>query len=162
MQMRIRPVQDSDATQIVSLSLRAWAPVFDSVLDTLGADLFERLQGDDWRLRQRKDVEDALADEGMTVWVADVSGQAVGFAAARLLEDDRSMGEISMVAVDPDHQRRGIGSALMNVAMEWIREAGVRVAVVETGGDVGHAPARRLYETAGFTPLPIVRYFKTL
>jgi hypothetical protein len=26
----------------------------------------------------------------------------------------------------------------------------------------GHAPARRLYERAGFTPVPLVRYFKTL
>ena len=97
----------------------------------------------------------------MTVWVADVDGQAVGFAAARL-EVDRSMGEVYMIAVDPDHQGSGIGSALMSVATEWIRDAGVPVAVVETGGDVGHAPARRLYDAAGFTPMPIVRYFKAL
>jgi ribosomal protein S18 acetylase RimI-like enzyme len=72
------------------------------------------------------------------------------------------MGEVYMIAVDPEHQGRGIGSALMSAATEWIRDAGVPVAVVETGGDVGHAPARRLYDAAGFTPMPIVRYFKAL
>ncbi|HJE58634.1 MAG TPA: hypothetical protein K8V84_09005 [Nocardiopsis listeri] len=41
-------------------------------------------------------------------------------------------------------------------------EVGVRVAVVETGGDPGHAPARATYAKAGFTSLPIVRYFKDL
>jgi hypothetical protein len=36
------------------------------------------------------------------------------------------------------------------------------VAMVETGGDPGHAPARDLYEQIGFTLLPIARYFKAL
>lgn len=159
--MRIRPLTEADAAQVVDLSLRAWAPVFDTELETIGAELFNRLEGDDWRVRQQRDVEDALADDGMLVWVADIGGQAVGFVAARLAQD-RSMGEVYMVAVDPDHQGRGIGSALMDVATAWIRDAGVPVAVVETGGDAGHAPARQLYESAGYTPMPIVRYFKAL
>jgi hypothetical protein len=36
------------------------------------------------------------------------------------------------------------------------------VAMVETGGDAGHAPARRVYEQAGFRLLPISRYFREL
>lgn len=36
------------------------------------------------------------------------------------------------------------------------------VAMVETGGDEGHAPPRELYEQAGFTQLPLARYFKKL
>jgi hypothetical protein len=32
--------------------------------------------------------------------------------------------------------------------------------MVETGGDPGHAPARRTYESAGFRPFPVARYFK--
>lgn len=48
----------------------------------------------------------------------------------------------------------------------WVAEADGRpvgfTVVVGTGGDPGHAPARRLYERAGFTPVPLVRYFKAL
>ena len=36
------------------------------------------------------------------------------------------------------------------------------MALVGTGGDPGHAPARRAYEQAGFTALPIVNYVKKL
>jgi RimJ/RimL family protein N-acetyltransferase len=36
------------------------------------------------------------------------------------------------------------------------------VAMVETGGDPGHAASRRTYEKAGFVLLPIARYFKML
>jgi hypothetical protein len=50
----------------------------------------------------------------------------------------------------------------MAVATAWMEEHGRTVALVSTGGDPGHAPARRTYERAGFTGLPIVNYFRTL
>jgi ribosomal protein S18 acetylase RimI-like enzyme len=71
-------------------------------------------------------------------------------------------GEIYMLAVDPDYQQRGIGIALVDFAVDRITELGIPLAEIGTGGDPGHAPARRLYERAGFTPFPLVRYFKAL
>jgi hypothetical protein len=35
-------------------------------------------------------------------------------------------------------------------------------AAVGTGGDPGHAPARHLYERAGYRPFPIVHYYRAL
>jgi hypothetical protein len=43
-----------------------------------------------------------------------------------------------------------------------MRDNGMTVAMVETGGDPGHGPARRTYEQAGFVRLPIARYFRKL
>ncbi|PVC90671.1 GNAT family acetyltransferase [Streptomyces sp. CS090A] len=43
-----------------------------------------------------------------------------------------------------------------------MKEAGVTLASIWTGGDPGHAPARRTYEKAGYTALPLVRYYKAL
>jgi GNAT superfamily N-acetyltransferase len=67
-----------------------------------------------------------------------------------------------MLAVDPDYQQRGIGIALVDFAVDRITELGIPLAEIGTGGDPGHAPARRLYERAGFTPVPLARYFKAL
>jgi GNAT superfamily N-acetyltransferase len=67
-----------------------------------------------------------------------------------------------MLAVDPDHQGHGVGTALTGFATDWLRGAGMQVAMVETGGDSGHAPARRVYEKADYRPLPVIRYFKAL
>jgi GNAT superfamily N-acetyltransferase len=64
--------------------------------------------------------------------------------------------------VDPAFQGRGIGSALLSRALTWMSEAGMAVAMVETGGDPGHAPARRTYEKLGFGVVPVARYYKTL
>jgi ribosomal protein S18 acetylase RimI-like enzyme len=72
------------------------------------------------------------------------------------------MGEIYMLAVDPDHQGDGIGTALTEFALERFKGDGMAVAMVETGGDPGHAASRRTYEKAGFVLLPIARYFKML
>ncbi len=38
----------------------------------------------------------------------------------------------------------------------------MHMAMVETGGDPGHAAARRTYEKAECTLLPIARYLKSL
>ena len=67
-----------------------------------------------------------------------------------------------MIAVDPSAQRRGVGQTLTDHALAQFRAAGCDLAVIATGGDGGHAPARALYESAGFTPLPLVRYYRQL
>ena len=43
-----------------------------------------------------------------------------------------------------------------------MRRRGITLATVATGGDPGHAPARRTYEKAGFTSFPQVLYSRIL
>jgi ribosomal protein S18 acetylase RimI-like enzyme len=85
-----------------------------------------------------------------------------GFVATKITDPERLIGEVWMLAVDPDFQHRGIGSALTTFATERLRDAGMRLVMIDTGGDPGHAPARRVYEKADFTLLPIARYWKAL
>jgi ribosomal protein S18 acetylase RimI-like enzyme len=157
----IRSYRDSDEPAVVRLSLRAWTPVHASMRDVMGDEIFGRLYGDDWRRHQQKDVEKVLRDEKSEVWVAEVDGEIAGFVAA-VVDDDSRMGEICMIAVDPDSQNHGLGTQLTDAATDRLREAGMSIVLVSTGGDIGHAPARRTYEKAGFTPMPVVNYFKAL
>ena len=83
--------------------------------------------------------------------MAEQDGAVVGFAAA-ILRADEQMGELWMMAVDPDHQNRGLGTELTNVATEWMREEGMTHAVISTGGDPGHAPARAPTRRQGMPP----------
>lgn len=157
----IRPLTDDDVPAVVDLSLRAWAPVFAAVEQVLaGSGVFELLHPD-WHDTQRRAVLAVCADDATPVWVAEVDGAVAGFVAATLQRDE-PLGEVYMIAVDPAHQRCGVGSALLAFAGEWLRRQGRTVALVGTGADPGHAPARRLYERAGYTPLPGVQYFRTL
>jgi ribosomal protein S18 acetylase RimI-like enzyme len=115
----------------------------------------------DWRQDQAKAFEAVLQDRDKTVLVAECEGTAVGFIAC-MLDQDAAVGDIVLLAVHPDYQERGIGTALTRRATEQMREAGMKLARVETGGDPAHAPARATYENAGYAPLPLVRYFQAL
>lgn len=158
--VEIERYEESKLEEIVQLSFRAWQPVFASIESAMDADVYRELYPD-WRVAQRAAVESVCADEDTHVWVASKESRIVGFVALQLHRDNR-MGEIYMIAVDPDFQRRGIATALTNYSLAWLKDAGMPVAMVETGEDPGHAPARRTYESAGFRRLPIARYFKKL
>ena len=156
----IRLFARDDLDEVVAFAVRAWAPIFDSLRAILGGPLFGILRGDDWKPGQAAAVKEAIKTGGALTWVATVDGVCCGFATASLSADGE-VGEIVMVAVDPDYQRRGLGAALTETAIEALRARGASVVMVETGGDPGHSAARATYERTGFTALPVVRYFKS-
>jgi len=144
------------------MSLRAWAPVFASMEGVLGTELHRLLHGEDWRVYQAASVRATLAEADVSAWVAESAERIVGFVVAKVVDADRRIGEIAMLAVDPHAQHRGLGTQLTEFATSWLRDQGIAVAVIETGGDAGHGPARRVYEQANYTLMPIARYFKAL
>ena len=153
----IRPATAEDA--IVELSLLAWEPVFASMAGIIGPALARQLFSDDWRRYQEDDVRRACRT--YEVWVAEADGTVAGFTAVHL-PDGEPHGEIYMLAVHPDHQRQGIGVQLTQFAADQMRTAGRDMAIVNTGGDPGHAPARSTYERAGFVSLPQAQYYLLL
>jgi GNAT superfamily N-acetyltransferase len=157
--MQIRDYDERDLDAVVRLSLRAWAPVFVSIEQSMDPEVFQHFYPD-WRAEQQKAVEDACRNKDAHVWVAEEKGDVIGFTAVFLRTP--TFGEIYMIAVDPDSQKRGIGKALTRFALGWMRTSGVVVAMVETGADPGHAPARRTYEQCGFRLWPAARYFQKL
>jgi ribosomal protein S18 acetylase RimI-like enzyme len=160
MQARIRAYELSDAADVLALSLRAWQPVFASLEAVLGTTIFRRLHPD-WRADQSRAVGEVLASETNEVWVARSGDHLSGLVAVEL-RTETNIGEIYMLAVDPAFQSEGVGARLTEFALDRMAGAGMAIAMVETGGDTGHAPARRTYENAGFSLLPVARYFKAL
>lgn len=188
--MIIRALRDDDIDPVVEFSVRAWRPVFESFMEVMGPDIFRRIYPH-WQAGQADAVRDACRDEAHRTWVAeapeapetlepanrpeashapgapDMAGESRRAARPAAfvvvaVHDDPRRGEIYMIAVDPDYQNRGIGLALVNFATDRITELGLPLAEIGTGGDPGHAPARHVYEKAGFTPVPLVRYYKAL
>lgn len=158
----IRPFQESDLDAVVELSLRAWAPVFESLREMLGEPIFARLHRPDWQTVQADAVCSGCTDENHDVFVAVADGKPVGFATIALNAFHEGMGVVDMIAVDPPYQRRGIATQLMDRSADHMREQGMDIAGLGTGGDAGHAPARAMYEASGYTALPVVRYLKLL
>lgn len=81
--------------------------------------------------------------ENPGIWVWEEAGSVLGFSAA-----DPRDGTIWALFVDPAHERRGIGRALLDAACGTLRRAGYRTAALST--DPG-TRAERFYRAAGWT-----------
>ncbi len=161
MNLHIRPSRNGDMEEVVQLSLAAWEPVFQSFRHILGPVIYSMIYPD-WVTSQREAVEQVCKDgDKIIVWVADVDGRVAGFIAYELNIKDTT-GEVQLLAVHPEYQNRGIGTELNNFVIEKMKESGMKMAVVGTGGDPSHTPARKSYEKAGYTALPLVRYYRDL
>jgi GNAT superfamily N-acetyltransferase len=161
MECSIRPVRESDLAALEELAVLAWEPVFASVRNVLGLEI-DAILHPDWRQRQREEVRRYCAQTpGAIALVAEVDGAVAGFIAYEL-HRETLRGVVNLLAVHPDHQNRGLGTELNRIVLERMRQDGMRIAIVGTGGDPGHAPARRTYEKAGYTLFPIAQYYQAL
>jgi len=155
------PFEPRHRDEVLALSMRAWEPVFPLLQAAVPTFVYESFYPNGWGERQFADLDRVLDDEPGNVDVAVDGESPVGWVCTRLHPED-SMGEIYVLAVDPARQRQGVGRMLMEHAFARARVAGMRMVMVETGDDPGHAPARAGYLAAGFERWPVARYFKDL
>ena len=80
--------------------------------------------------------------EGGSVIVAELDDHVAGFAVV-LIDDDEA--ELDGLFVEPEHWRKGIGTALVDVAVHEARRQGLAIMVV------ANPSAREFYEKCGFT-----------
>ena len=115
-------------------------PFFRGYTTTSPEFVYDAFYPQGWQQRQLSDLEEVLDQEPQNVSVALEGECPVGWVCTRIHPEDQ-MGEIYVIAVDPEYQRRGVGQQLMEHAYAQIKDAGMRMVMVETGGDSGHAPA---------------------
>lgn len=89
--------------------------------------------------------------------VAEAGGRTVGFCSLYLAPGDPRVGVVQLVGVARDHQRRGIGRALMSAALRWF-DGRVDSVVIRT--ESGNEPALRLYLSLGFEPYARFTYMR--
>ena len=159
--MEIRNYKEDDLHEILEFSLKAWEPVFKSIKEEMGEELYQQFYPDGWRASQKMAIEQVCKDAQLLVLVCEVANKVVGFTAIKTHEEDR-MGEIYMIAVDPEFQKTGIGNRLTEFSLVKMKELNLALAMVETGNDPGHERARKTYEKSGFNQWPVARYFKKL
>ncbi len=158
--IKIRDYTPADLPAIIDLMVPAFQPIFESFEAVLGHALYAAMFPQGVEV-QKSVAQDACTAEGNHTLVGEVDGAVAGFLVYKF-HDDGETGEIYLLAVDPAFQKMGIGSRLNETALDRMRGAGMKVAFVGTGGDDGHAPARRAYEKAGFTAFPQVQYYQRL
>jgi ribosomal protein S18 acetylase RimI-like enzyme len=74
-----------------------------------------------------------------------VDGRVIGMG--RLIGDGGCFFQVTDIAVQPDHQGRGLGKTIMTTIMEYVNTTLPETAYVSLIADV---PANKLYEQFGF------------
>lgn len=161
--MHIREFQHPDLPALVDLTIEAFRPLFERDLPRALAPVVYAHDHAGWQDSYRREVP-ALHDPaaGRFVTLAEDADRAriLGYAGWQVNPD--GSGRIELVAVHPQVRRRGVGAAVCRAALVRLKERGVTVVHIGTGGDEFHAPARRLYESLGFTGYPVVDYTRSI
>ena len=162
MKPQIRPYRSDDLADILALSVLAWEPVFTEWEKLTGPEIFPIAIYPDWRKGQQEAVEKIIQEENYHTLVAVVEDEVAGYIVYSL-DEEKKIGEIQLLGVRPDDQNHGIGTELNLEVLQKMREGGMKVATVGTGGDAGHAAARKCYEKSGFNrSIPGVHYYLAL
>jgi len=77
-------------------------------------------------------------------------GALLGYACYGPTPGTEGTWDLYWIAVAPDAQRRGIGSALWRAIEPVLRRSGARLCVVETSGRGDYRATRRFYDRLGF------------
>ena len=160
--LMIRPACTQDMPRIREIAAQAWEPIFGEYRRRIGEELYQlEMPGD--RLALKADEVSSFYEQHSD-WclAAELDDQVVGFMTF-VLQRDKSIGEISNNAVDPDCQSHGVGTAQCRRVLEIFRQDGMKYAKVHTGLDPAHAPARAIYVKGGFTEMiPYVKCYQEL
>jgi GNAT superfamily N-acetyltransferase len=146
--LTIRDYAPADLARLHEIRTAAFAPVYASFRAIVGERIAPLAFGGEEEAQGRH-LEELCVGDASRVFVAEHQGRIVGFVAITL-DRDKGMGELGLNAVDPDCAGQGVGEVLYRHALEQMRQAGMKVAFVGTGGDESHAAARRAYAKVGF------------
>jgi GNAT superfamily N-acetyltransferase len=158
----IRPFQPGDLPALQRVRQAAFEPVFRSFRAIVGEEI-AALAFADADAEQAKLLDDiCAAGSGRQVLVVAIGDEVIGFVSFTIDAEKRA-GEIGLNAVHPARAGRGIGTAMYDHVLARMKESGMALATVGTGGDPSHAPARRAYAKAGFGPaIPSLTLYRLL
>ena len=91
----------------------------------------------------------ALRRPEITFWTAWSEGVLLGCGALREL--DRTHGEVKSMRTASSHRRRGVGRAMLEHIIAEARTRSYARLSLETGSMAPFLPARKLYESFGFS-----------
>ena len=160
--MLIKEPVDSDIPKLVDIAIETFENFHEGyVHPLLGDEIFQHQHG-----RWRGDYQDEIPslhypEGGKNIAVAEIDDAIVGFVAWKTGAKSNH-GEIYLLAVLPKNRRASVGRQLCVHAIQEMKSRGVEVVEVGTGGDDFHAPARALYESLGFTMIPVAAYLKKI
>ena len=135
----LRPLSDGDVDAVAALARTVWQATYPALIPQAQIDAMLAERYAPQRIRAQ------LGDPRQAWWLASLGAGPAGFAHV-LLDDAR--GKLDKLYVHPDHQRQGIGAALLHACAEWARANQARRLWLQVNR--GNTQAIRAYSKYGF------------
>jgi diamine N-acetyltransferase len=136
----IRRAEVADLSKVETVARATWRVAYAGVIP----DDVQRRLLESWY--SRESLSRALAAPGSSFFVAESSGDVIGFA--QFVRRSAESVELTRIYVLPDRQRSGIGMRLLGAGLAEFATEGLKRLTVEVERD--NANGRRFYERAGF------------
>ncbi len=138
----VRPFQSEEWRLYRDLRLAALADSPNAFASLLALE--QPRTGMEWQ----KQLADAVRSPSDLPLVAELDEEPCGFVWVRVEPPEQNTARLYQTWVSPQNRRAGVGRLLLETAVTWARDMGVRqVTLAVTCGDT---PAYRLYSRAGF------------
>jgi ribosomal protein S18 acetylase RimI-like enzyme len=156
----IRLFRESDRTQLKTITADVFGP---AAVDYYLERRFGPIQGRDWAWRKVRHIDDDIRNNPGGIFVYEHSEPShertvLGYITVSL-DRDAGIGRIPNLAVAAAAQGRGVGRALVEHALEYLRTEGMLLARVETLE--GNAAGEYLYPALGFVRVIRQIYYAT-
>jgi mycothiol synthase len=141
------PVEDPP-----DISLRSFRPGIDEdawlEVNNRAFDWHPEQGGWDRETLEQREAEEWFDPDGFLLHERD--GRLAGFCWTKVHDDhDPPLGEIYVIAVDPDFHGQHLGRALTLAGLDSLHRRGLEIGMLYV--DAANTPAVRLYEKLGFT-----------
>lgn len=124
----IRPYRPEDLPRLREITIEAFPEVS---IDRNIEQQFGFVGGHDWRARKARSIDlDCQANPG-GVFVAEENGRIIGYVTTRVDAYSR-IGSIPNLAVDVESRSRGLGTALIRYAQDYLADQGMVMCRIET------------------------------
>ena len=118
--------------------------------------LYGPINGRDWRWRKKRHVDADIDANADGIFVAEEDGEVLGYISTRV-DPETKIGGIPNFSVLPGHQKKGIGRALADAALEYLESQGMLYARIETLAQ--NEVARHFYPKLGFKEITRQVYY---
>jgi ribosomal protein S18 acetylase RimI-like enzyme len=143
--VRLRRAVPDDAAEMAAVMVAAWHHAYPGIVadDVIAAQTVQR-----WEPVLAAAVAPGAAPDTGAVVAVDGADHVVAFAGFRPDPDDRRLGHLASLYVDPAAAGRGIGRRLVERTLAELASTGRRTVTLWVFRD--NARARELYERCGF------------
>lgn len=146
------PIVPEHSEDIRKIAIAGWTPIRKSQKALIGEEFYS-VKFENWEENKGNSILNRAfsGDPDICCFSAVADGRIAGFLTSRIDASGEQLLTVCDNCVSPEFAGKGIGSSMYRRIIAEAKNRGARYAAVETGLDVGHAPARRAYEKAGFT-----------